>query len=75
MNKTRHDRRDIAVSDDLAETPLGLFRKHGPDLGEDIKYGRIVLLADGKFRRHVKLTEIADIKMRDAESFIRQATA
>ena len=37
-----------AMQGDIAESLLELFRKHGPDLREDIKYGGIVFLKDGK---------------------------
>ncbi|HJN25298.1 MAG TPA: DUF1801 domain-containing protein [Rhodospirillales bacterium] len=33
---------------DIAENLVALFRKHGPDLEEDIKYGGIVFLKEGK---------------------------
>ena len=37
-----------ATQGDIAESLLTLFRKHGPELGEDIKYGGIVFLKDGR---------------------------
>lgn len=37
-----------ATQGDIAESLLALFRKHGPELGEDIKYGGIVFLKEGK---------------------------
>ena len=62
---------------EIAETLLSLFRKHGPNLSEDIKYGGIVFLKEGKliggiyaYKTHLSVEFSDGVRFDDPKSLL-----